>query len=219
MSFKLRALGIGLLVSLAVGAVAVINAAATTGGHFVSDVEHTIIKGSSNATHFGVLSFHGSEGELVCDESSSEATATSSTVTQLDGSPKLAKCHTKGSANAVTVDLNGCVERVTIAPGNPETTEQTTADYACPPGAAIVITHPNCTVTIPQQTGVGSGTYTRITDNGKYAITTQGSSEFTAEFHGGICIFLGTTHKGTSTGSAIVRGYNTLGEQVNITST
>lgn len=220
MSLKLKGLGLGMLAMLALGAVVVINASAKTGGHFVSDAVdgHTIVSQTSGA---GIhqLSFvqHGLEGAIVCDEMSVTGTAVGATVASEVGTPLFNKCHTAGSETPLGVHMNGCQTRITIAPGAEATTEQTN-DIICPPEKTIVITHPNCTITIVPQTVTGI-TYTTTLQNGKHAITADVNSQVSLQYHAGICIFTGTNHTGTFKGSTIIKAFDTNGEQVNITAT
>lgn len=218
MSLKLRGLGIALLAGLAVGSF-VLTASAKTGGHFVSDVSHTIVNqsASSGGSHALEFSIHGMEGGFVCDEAVASGTASTATVTEAVGTLSLNLCRTTDGTQ-LAVDENGCQTRITVAPGEPSTTEHTN-DFICPVGKSFEITHPNCTITIPPQNNLGGFTYTRIVDNGKHAITVDVATQFEVQFHGGICIFLGTSKVGTIKGSTIVRALNTEGKQVSVTAT
>lgn len=219
MSLKLKGLGLAVLASLAIGAVTVMTASATTGGHFVSDAVdgHTIVNQTSGEGIHN-LSFvqHGLESAIVCDEMSVTGTATTATVTSGVGTPTFAKCHTEGSETSIAIHMNGCQTQITVAAGE-GATEQTN-DIICPPEKQIIITHPNCTITIVPQTVTGI-TYTRIVDNGKHAITAAVNSQVALQYHAGICIFTGTNHTGTFKGSTIIRAFDTAGEQVNVTAT
>lgn len=89
----------------------------------------------------------------------------------------------------------------------------------CPVGKNMLITHPNCTISVPPQTNVTGFTPTTTVANGKHAITLDVNIQYTVHYESGICVFLGTKHTAAITGSTIIQGKNTLDEPVNITST
>jgi hypothetical protein len=211
MSFKLKALGLGLLAMVAMSAVAVMNASATVQGHFVSDSETTTILGSETTTHKLEFTAHPLSGGIVCDEASYHGHITGKTVTSVTVKPTYAKCHTTGgAAGSVVVDVNGCTYTFTVTGGDPATTHSK-VDLICPAGAAIVITHGNnCTITVAPQSNIGSVTYTTDIVNTKHAITLHSNALFATQFHAGACTLLGTSQTGTLKGSATVVGENTL---------
>jgi len=213
MSLKLKVLGLGLLATLAMSAVAVMNASATSTGHFTSDSPNglTTVEGFEGGSHFTELSSHGLEGGIVCDEATYDGTITGNTTTHITIIPHYTKCKTTGGTpGEVTVDVNGC--SFTFTPGH-----HGTVHIDCPVGKAIEITHPNCTITIPAQTvgtAVKGVTYTTDIDpeTGKHIITLDANTVHVAtQYHAGICIFTGTTHTGTMHGSVTVKGYEDLG--------
>lgn len=222
MSLKLTRLGLGLLASLALGAVVVINASAKTGGHFVSDAidGHTIVNQTSTAGTPHQLEFFlgASEVAIICDKMTASGTASTQTVTAEVGNISLSNCHTTGSEVQTAIHLNGCQTRITIASGNPETTEQTN-DLICPAGKTVEITHPNCTIRIPPQTFTGLTYRTAVDASKKHTLTVEANAQVTIHYEAGFCIFLGTNQIGFFKGSTIVRAENTLGERVGITAT
>lgn len=219
MSYKLKALCLGILATMAAGAYTAVSATATTGGHFVSEVAHTTIVGSENSTHKLEFVIHGLEGGIVCDEASYSGTSTTETVTQIDLTPTYSKCHTTGAEpGTITIKPNGCIYRLTVAPGSPATTEQTD-DLVCPAGVSLEIIHPSCTMRFPAQNNLEGSTYTTTTENGKHAITIDVKKKYTVFFEGGICTLLGTHHTGTTNGSVTVKGLSTAGEAVGVTTT
>lgn len=217
MSLKFKALGLGLLAIMATSAFAVMNAGASTGGHFVSEIEKTTIVGTESGNHRLHFTSHASEGEIGCESASYHGSTSSATVTQLDITPTYANCYTTTSGTKFSVHHNGCTYRFTVATGG----TNGTADLNCSGTNAIVITHPNCEITVsPNNNQNLSGIhYTRVTENGKHAITLDVAVQFQTTYHGGICIFLGTTQVGTLKGSVTVRGENSKGEPVGITAT
>jgi hypothetical protein len=220
MSLKLKVIGLGLLAAILVSGIAVVNASANGEGHLVSEVTHTEIKGFETETHTGAMIIHGLAGEMVCDENSAVATITTETVVSVTGSATVSKCHTKGSATDIPVHINGCTGTGTIAKGTTENTEQT-GHLVCPPGKAVVITHPNCTVTIHPQTNTTGATIKQITNpvTGKHEITGVSNVQFSVTRHG-LCQFVAPTlGTGTAIGSATARGFDTEGNQVSITAT
>jgi hypothetical protein len=214
---KLRILSVGLLAALVACGFAVVNAGATTGGHFVSGASKTTIKGTENTTHRLEFKSHGLEGGIVCDETSYTGSA-GATETEIPITPSWTKCHTTGEEPTTwEVHENGCGFTFKVAPGDPKSTEHT-VDITCPANKAIVITHPNCTITVPAQTSVSSVTYSPDNEGSVPAITLNSKTQFKTEYHGGICIFTGTNHVGTLEGSATVKGFAGE-EQVSIAAT
>jgi hypothetical protein len=223
MSLKLKALGLGLLAALSVSAVAVMNAGANGEGHFVTTGNtHTHITATEGTLHKIHLVSHGLEGEIGCDESLITTTTTAETSADLSGTATYNKCYTTngGTPGEVTVTMNGCTYTFTVAKGTVNTTEQT-AHLICPHEGLkrVEVHHPNCTITIPPQTVNTGITYTTVLENNIHAITAHVNVQFTTEYHGGLCVFLGTNHTGTLKGTATVRAFNTVGGQVPITAT
>lgn len=220
MSLKLKALGLSLLAALAVSAVAVVNAAANGEGHFESDVDHTIIKGSEAGTHTVHLIDKAVAGEIGCDIDNYSATTTTKTVTSITVTASYADCYTtkeEPNKDEIDVTMNGCTYTFTVAKNSGNLTEQT-VHLLCP-GTKVEVHHPACTITIPQQTVNTGITYTRVTENGKHAITMHVDAEFAIERHG-LCRFvLPKNGVGTLFGSVTVQGFNTTNEPVHITHT
>jgi hypothetical protein len=236
MSLKLKALGLGLLAALSVGAFVVMSASANTGGHFVSEVAHTEIKGSEDtavgATDRFEFKSHGLEGGIVCDKVSYTGTANATTVTSITVTPKYEACYTTGQpVGSVTVKVTGCVYIFTVGK-TPKEEPESSVHLECEANGHIVIEHPNCTITITgsaaskvNQTLTGFS-YKTITINNKHAVTVEASGtatnpgiQFATRYEGGICVFTGTNHVGTLVGAATVAGTNTAGETVGVTAT
>lgn len=216
---KLKVLGMGLLALMATAAFAVMNASATGGGHFVSDTTHTTIVGTESGTHRLHLISIGSEGEIGCEKASYHGTAVNETEPSISITPTYENCYTTPEGTKFPVTPNGCTYVFTVAAGTTNQTEQT-VHLSCPEGKAIEIHHPNCTITVAgPQTVENAVTYTTVTENGKHALTLHVHARFKSQYHGGICVFLGTNHEGELKGSVTVKGTNTSGEQVNITAT
>jgi len=229
MSIKLKALGLGLLAVLAMGAIAVMNASAETSGHFVAEPpeDHLILKGTESrksGTH--ALSFYEinplntktveNAVPIQCTHVDYHGTleasaATTNTAVRLR--PNYTECSTKAEApHNVTVHVpTACGTNVfEFTPGG-----NGTVHVNC----TITITHPNCGITIPPQTVAGV-TYNTIEDGGKHALTAVVNvSHIKGEFHENLCVFLGTTHWFEMVGSVTVWGENTAGGRVNITHT
>jgi hypothetical protein len=233
MSLKLKALGLSLVAAMAVSAFAVMSASANEKGHFVSDVAHTVLKGTEGpgGAHRLHLTNHKGEGPLGCDEASYTATTTTATVTSLTVSPSYAKCYTTPGApgwtpeNDIPVTVNGCTYTFTVAEKTVNTTEQT-VHLLCPAGKKIEVHHPNCTVDIHPQTIVPEAnkptvTYTDIENpiTKKREITLDANVTFSITRHG-LCQFvLPTNDFGKLIGSATFSGFDTENKQVNITAT
>jgi len=224
MSLKLKVLGLSLLATIALSAVAVVKVAANGEGHLVSELTHTDIEGFGIAPHRVHFVLHGFSEEVGCDTTTYRATAISAnkTVSELVVTPGYGKCYTtpNGEPGSVQIHVNGCTYKFTIAKGTTDNTEQT-VHLQCPMGQAIVITHPNCTITVHPQTINTGITYTKIVNQftGKDELTVDANAQFTLTRHG-VCQFFGTNGTGTLKGSLAVVGYepNTL-KQVNITAT
>jgi hypothetical protein len=216
---KLKVLGLGLLAMMATSAFAAMNASATGGGHFVSDAEHTIIKGLDSGTHRLHLEPDPPDGSQTgCEVATYEGTATSATTTQIDVTPTYEQCRTTPDGTIFPITHNGCTYRFTVSTGG----TFGTAHLICPAGNAIEIHHPNCTITVsPTNNQNLSGVHytTAVGPTGKHEITLDVDVTFQTTYHGGICIFLGTNKFGTLKGSSTVWGENTNQERVNITTT
>jgi hypothetical protein len=218
MSLRLRGLGLAVLAIGAVGAFAAMNASATVSGHFVSDAVggHTIVNQSINPalSHSFNVSIEGG-ARIECEQASVQGTASTATMQAVKGAMTLGECHTEGAApGTVTVHMNGCTGE-----GTSNSSGSGTGHLLCPVGKTVELTHPNCTIKVPPQTS-GGFTYTNVTDEGKHTITVDvNSTGYTVHYESGICVFLGTTHTASITGSTIVRATDTNGQRVNITST
>ncbi len=218
MSLTLKALGLGFLAAMALSAGAVMNASAGGGGHFVSDIAHTEIKGTEEWTHHQHIALHGFSGEIGCNTASYSATTTSTTVTSLTVTPNYANCFTTGESEAIVpITMNGCQYTLTVASKTTNNTTQT-SHLICPIGKKIEVHHPNCTITIWPQWFTSGLKYTTTTENGKHIITVDSNIRFNLERHG-LCAIFGVTGIGTINGSATVRGFDTVGNQVNVTAT
>jgi hypothetical protein len=229
MSLKLKILGMGLLAMVATSAFAVMNASAVETGHFSSGTAHTIIKGEESGTNHRLhLTGSGLEGQIGCSTATYEGTASTAVVKSIEVTPTYSGCTTTNvdPPPHVTVTHNGCTYRFKVATGG----TNGTADLVCPAGKAIEIHHPNCTITVTDEhtvNGVTTPTNQTIpgihyitTSEPKHALTLGVDVEFDDTYHGGICIFLGTSNKkGFLKGSVTVRGFDTAGNQVDITTT
>jgi len=134
-------------------------------------------------------------------------------VQQVEGTTSVSGCHTEGQEpGTMAIDTNGCLGR-----GSSNSGGALTGELVCPFGN-MVVTHPNCSISVPPQKTNGF-TPTAITTFGKHAITLDVNIEYTVHYESGICIFLGTKHTASILGSTIIWGQNTEGVPVNITST
>lgn len=221
MSIKLKALGLGLLATMALAGFSVMNATAETGGHFTSEAAHTIISGTGesekNQTELKVPGLNG----IVCDGDTYAGTANAATVESLTITPTYAanSCHTTGGATGKTsVDVNGCSYTFKIGKNS---TADNTVDLICTGEKKyIAVTHEGCEIRIPAKTGLKGVAYNTTTVEGKHAITATATvTGFESNFEAGFCILLGTSHAGELTGSVIVSGKDTTGAAVGITAT
>jgi hypothetical protein len=231
MNRKLKALWMLLSAVLAVGAFAVVSAPAETGGHFVSEVTHTELKGTQD-TAPGAKRFelHSPIGTIFCAEVELTGTANATTLESVTIEPDLRECTRTESTNTFIVDMNGCTFTITVRKAEPGAKDNTT-HMACPPGKSIAlkwyIEHGNtlaCTMHFPPQTPGGGITYGTTGSGSTHAITssvtvTGITSTRTPAFFGG-CFFAPEHGANTEiTGNAVVTGFNTEGKQIGITAT
>jgi hypothetical protein len=221
MSIKLKALTLGLLALMAMGAFAAVNATAETGGHFTSEAEEGTAKGTENATHFTELTVPGLTG-IRCTKTSYEGKMPktgSKTWTEITIVPSYSECETTGGkAGEVTIDMNGCAYLFTIGKNS---VKDNTADLECTGATKFVaVTHEGCEIRIPAQNGMLGVAYTTTVENGKHSLTVDLTVKgFTTNFEAGFCVLLGTSHTSEITGSVTVQGFNAAGAQVGITAT
>lgn len=223
MNEKLKALGVATLTTLAIGAAVAVAASASVSGHFTHDAlgAHATISGSEGGEHKVRFSSEGGT-PFECEEVHYEGTTTVTTATTLAVTPSYAGCHTEGAAaGTVVIDTNGC-QIVYHSNANASThspTAHATMTLECPAGKAVVITHPNCAITLTSQTVKGV-TYTAVSSkSGKHELTLSKTLTLTSQYHSGICIFLGTGHQLSMNGSTTLAAFSTSGEQVNLTAT
>ena len=224
MTTRLKALCLGLLSVLAVTAFGVMSAVAEDGGHFESEVAHTTIKGTETpATGVHTLHFRrqGTAEEIGCTEASYTGTTTNATETGITVTPSWSKCYTTPNGTEFEVHENGCHFIFTIGKS---TKIDHTVHLKCPIGKKIEITHPNCNITVGEQTlggEAGNGVvYKTVTEEGKHAITLEVTvKNIVSTYHEKICIFLGTNQISEMNGSVTVRGFDTDNKPVHITAT
>jgi hypothetical protein len=229
MSLKLKVLGLGVLAIMAMSAFAAISASAKVAGHFTHEgtANHVIVKGeeSFHTSHFLQFQHTNSEGKadgkpIECTEAKYEGTAATKTVTVIQMTAAYSGCRTQeGAAGEVSVTMNGC--SYTFFSGG---TKHGTVAVDCPVGSAIEVHHPNCTITIGAQTpttnGLTNGVSYTTTVEGKHALTANVTvGNIAGQYHGGICIFLGTPQNFDMNGSVTIKGFNTDGTQAGITHT
>jgi hypothetical protein len=221
---KLKALGALLSAALMLGALAVVSAPAETGGHFVSEVAHTELKGQQEN---GFNELHDAIGSVLCEEASFTGTTNATTVESVTIVPKYGKC--RNGTNTVTVDMNGCSYTFTV--GKKAATADNTVHLLCPTGQSVTLTiffeHSStlaCTVHLKPQTPTGGVVYTTTGSGATHGITADITVKGivvtrTPGFFGG-CLFApenGTN--GELTGFATLNGFNTEGKQVGVTAT
>ena len=229
MSIKLKALSLGFLAVMAMAGFAAVNASAVVKGHFTHDAAdgHATIIGTEVGKKPHDLEFReeGSEAAgITCTHAHYHGDVFQNTVETVTVTPTYTKCGTTSDATwgNVSVHTNGCGFDL-YSHG---TNTHGTVTVECPAGKAIVITHPNCTITVPPQHPsathlTGGLTYTTdVGPTGKHTITADVTvKKITGQFHGGICIFLGTSHSFEMNGALTVEGFDTAGNPVNLTHT
>lgn len=216
MNRKIKAVALCAVVASALGVFAVAKASATTGGHFTSASAHTNLFGSEGGGHTTGLTLHGLEGAIECLSTSYSGTTSATTVTEVTITPTYGTCQTKGATHGTSpVAMNECDYVFKIGKLRKEAN---TVSIACPPGKAIIISHPNCTITVLPQSTTGV-VYKTTIESGKHALTIEISLAFNTQYHGGICIFTGTNHTATLKGAITMKGVDTEGMPIGITAT
>jgi hypothetical protein len=213
MSLKMKMLGLCILATVAVSAVVVANAAATAGGHFVSNRALTtleVIETSSDTLEF----FAGPTKGIPCENATYHGWFAGTTVTAFTLTPEYKECLTTGGkVGGVTITTHGCAFEFTVR-ADPEN-KHNTLHIKCPSGKKITIVDTeagggSCTTEVGPQTVEGV-VYKKISWEGTEALT----AEFTVKkiqytFHVGVCVFLGTNHAdGELKGSVIIKAWNT----------
>lgn len=240
MSLKLKVLGLGLLAVMATSAFAV-NASATKSGHFVADPStHTLTPtgtesynpdNPSSTPHnlsFFRMNATGTATEpaeqipIKCthvDYHGETLTGAAATTTQVVRvRPTYTGCSTGATAvpHDITVHVpTSCETNVfEFTSGNTGTVHV---------NCTITITHPNCEIVIPnnaENKSLHGITYDTIVTDSKHALTvTSAVKKIRGYFHGGICIFLGTSKTFEMVGSATVWADDAAGNVVNVTHT
>jgi hypothetical protein len=217
MNTKLKLLGLSLCAVLAMSAFAAMNATGSTPGHFVSSVSHASILGSEGpgSTHRTHLTLDGQEGQIGCTTATYTGTTASPTVESLTVTPSTTGCTTTGTSTAVNITHNGCIYTFTVT----QSSSSAIKHILCPVNSKIEIHHPSCTIKIPPQTIANAGIITQTTENGTHALTLDINESVKTEYEGGICIFLGTNHEMSLSGSMTLRAVGTDGAPVGITAT
>ena len=218
MKLKFKRLGLGMLAVMAIGALGGSSATATGGGHFVSGVTHTQVELVSNKTGHS-FTWWNSNGTVTCGKSVHTGTIASSTVESIVFNPGWGEGCTTADGTAMSFTTNGCTFRLKVAFGTTASTEQT-MHFECPAGKVFEVDQTNCLVTIVPQTIGNAATYGTMETNGKHAITVSLNATLETQFHGGLCVFLGTKQSTTLTGSAVLSGFSPInGEPVSLTAT
>lgn len=217
MKLKIKLLSLGLLVALAAGALVVVNAGATAGGHFTSNRELTtleVIEQDPDTLEF----FAGATKGVRCEKATYHGWFAGTTVTAFTLTPKYEECFTTGGkVGGVTITTHGCGFEFTVRP-DPEN-KHNTMHIKCPSGKKITIvdteaTGGSCTTEIGPQTVEGV-VYKKTSWQGTESLT----AEFTVQkiqytLHNGMCSLLGTTRNdGELKGSFIIKAWNTEDEE------
>jgi hypothetical protein len=231
MSIKLKALGLGLIAMLAMGAFSVMNAGATSSGHFTVGSHSTIIKGEEGDHELHFRPENGTDNERIgCDVANytgehNTPVGKDTTTTELTITPAWSECYTTGSPTSkFQVDEGDC-DLLFTSRALPEANDAT-VHVKCVTSPGILITHGStCTIRVPPQTvggAAGNGvTYTTKTEaNGTHWITLDVKVKVTSHYEAGFCVLLGTGHTSTMEGSVTVKGFDkATGNQVSITAT
>ena len=215
MNGKSKTLGLGMLVAVAVAAIAAASASATYSGHFVSEAKTTTVIGTESTTHRAKFSVGGGT-PVECEKVSYQGLIGAETVAGFTVTPKYETCKTEGSASHnVTIAMNECDYTF-------KSTSEThgTFEFLCRGKGPIKITHPNCTITIPEKTQLSGVSYATTVEEGKHALTVNFTvKNIPAQYHTGVCTILGTNQLAELKGSITLRGTDEAGKPVHITNT
>jgi hypothetical protein len=196
---NLKALGLALVALVALSAV-VAGSASAAGERFHSEVEPTIITGTSTNTHV----FAASGATVECTGATFSGTSTLKTETTQTVHPTYSGCTFFGEP--ASVDTTGCnyvFESETVAGKMP-------AEIECTAGYAIKVTSPGCTLTFGPQKNTGGLVVTN--EGAGTTRDTKTISETGATFSksGPLCFAIsGTT--GTYKGTTTVKGFKDNG--------
>jgi hypothetical protein len=203
MNRKLKALGLALVVVLAMGSLSA-SAASAADFHSESGTD-TVIKGTQVGTD--IWAFNA--GTKSCNEFTYVGNQSGATATTWKAMVVWSNCSVFGFVN-VTIDPNGCAFELSGDDGS--------LKIACPEGASIVETGFNCWVTIGPQsltgvtyanTGSGSSRDLDLSINVSGITYTQHSKSFPGCTNGSFT-------NGTFTGKATMQGFSTGGVQIGI---
>jgi hypothetical protein len=205
---NLKTLGLALVAVVALSALAAASASAA-GERFHSEVEPTVITGTSTNTHV----FAASGASVECTSATFRGTSNLKTETTQTVHPTYSGCTFFGEP--ATVDTTGCnyvFESETVGGKMP-------AEIECTPGYSIIVTSSACTIAFGAQKNTGGVT---VTNEG--AGTTRDTkvvSETGATFakaSGPLC-FLISGNTGTYRGTTTVKGFKDEGVTGNIDET
>jgi hypothetical protein len=226
MSPKLKALCLGLAATLAIAATAAIPAPAETGGHFISEVTHTILEGEDLPGANYAFSDASAGFGFNCEEVKFAGTIVSETATEAVLTPTFVNC--KSESKNVTIKTNGCTFLLTIRKKEPEK-QDNTIHLVCPGASTFEITvegpFGNCLITVKAQTPSGGMSYgtagTPGVGHDLNVKTTIGNIH--AVYHGGV-LKCGVNDKKTledasMAGETTLRGYTTEDVLTGITAT
>jgi len=196
---NLKALGLALVALVALSAVAA-GSASAAGERFHSEVEPTIITGTSTNTH--VFSAGGANVE--CTSATFNGTSTLKTEATQTVHPTYSGCTFIGEP--ATVDTTGC----NYVFGSETVGGKLPAEIECTTGYSIKVTTPGCTLTFAAQKNTGGLTVTNEGAGSTRDTKTVSETGATFSKSGPLCFLVsGTT--GTYKGTTTVKGFKDEG--------
>jgi hypothetical protein len=216
MRHKRKLFGLGLLACSAAVAFVAVTASANQEGHFVTAGTNVAnVVGTENLNHTLEWTIDGLGGGIICNSGKWDLQTSKETENELVIEPVLQQCRTTGDPPSFNFKVNGCKFWLFAAKGTTDATEQT-AKLECSV-KPMEIPHPVCTITVPGQANLTGITYTKITFNGKSAITMDFKVKLAMEAHGAFC---GAAKKtGVLEGSLRIKAFNLSNQPVDITVT
>jgi hypothetical protein len=202
MTRKFKALGLALFAVLAMSA---LSASAASAGEFHSEAAHTILSGSQ----LGEDIFTVTAGTVKCKEATYSGTQSSATATTVTVKPTYTECTAFTFVNT-TIDTNGCEYEFSGDDNKVNIVNCT---------SALTVTAFNCYVTVGNQKGLESVTYTnegKTTSRDVKVKVGINNVTYTQESKSFPGCSNGTMNNGSYTGEATVRGFNTENVQVGV---
>ena len=200
---------IATIAALAFGASTVGSAPAATGGHFVFGEEYAYILGTDEPANPNVFTLFGTTFTCQAVTYGAIFYESDKTSTELSVTPQYSNC--TGFGLPIHFSMNNCNYLVTIGPGNPAVTDNTT-HLMCPnpnTGPTLTATGPfgHCTIEVTaNQTPTGGVTYSQGNTHSQLTVDVTTSGIHAVIKQGGFfqCLTSATTDSGATVTGALI---------------